>query len=84
LNPAGFKYGDGGWSARDLPWTGILTDQYPGFLNHYSTTGVEEDKAEVFANLIMNEEFVKWRARCDPIVRLKVDVLKERLARFCP
>ena len=53
LNPNTFKYGGGGRSAEGLQTTSLLTTQFPGFLDHYSTTGVEEDKAEVFANLIV-------------------------------
>jgi hypothetical protein len=84
LNPAGFNYGSGGWSVQHLPWTGALTDKYPGFLNHYSTSAPEEDKAEVFANLILNEEYVRCRMQSDPVLRAKVKLLKERLAKFCP
>ena len=42
LNPEKFRYGSGGRTVQDLAKTSVLTDKYPGFLNHYSTTGVEE------------------------------------------
>lgn len=84
LNPAGFQYGNGGRAVQDLPKTSLLTDQFPGFLNHYSTTGVEEDKAEVFANLIVDREYVEDRARNDRVLGAKVERMKELLARFCP
>lgn len=84
LNPSGFRYGSGGVNAQDLPYTSVLTDRFPGFLNHYSTTGVEEDKAEVFANLIVDHAYVGGRIRSDAVLRKKVKLLQQLLARFCP
>jgi hypothetical protein len=83
LNPDGFRYRNGGASDQSF-WSGTLTDLYPGFLNHYSTTNVIEDKAEVFANLITHLPYVERRMRDDAVVRAKVRLLKERLAGFCP
>ncbi|MEQ1893599.1 MAG: hypothetical protein ABL998_13730 [Planctomycetota bacterium] len=84
LNPAGFKYGDGGVSAQGMAETSVLTDKYPGFLNHYSTTGVEEDKAEVFCNMIVDPAHVEERAAKDPVIRAKVERMRKLLATFCP
>lgn len=84
LNPAKFKYGRGGRGAQDQPDTSILTDRFPGFLNHYSTTGVEEDKAEMFAHLITDSTYVEGRAKADPVLKAKVGRMKELLAAFCP
>jgi hypothetical protein len=84
LNPAGFKYGTGGRNAQEMSQTSVLTAEFPGFLNHYSTTAVEEDKAEVFANLIVDLECVEDTARGDPVLRAKVAQVKELLARFSP
>jgi hypothetical protein len=67
-----------------LPWSGVLTDKYPGLLNYYSTSAPEEDKAEVFANLVLNEDYVRRRMQSDPVLRAKVSLLKKRLAEFCP
>ena len=61
----------------------MLTDKFPGFLNHYSTTGVEEDKAEIFANLIVEPEVVKKRAETDAVLQSKVAQMRELLAAFC-
>ncbi len=63
LNPPGFKYGTGGKNAQQVASARELTDKFPGFLNYYSTTGVEEDKAEVFANLIVDSAYVAERAK---------------------
>jgi hypothetical protein len=64
--------------------TSVLTDKYPGFLNHYSTTGVEEDKAEVFANLIFDAAYVAERAKKDKVLATKIERMKELLTKFCP
>jgi Putative zinc-binding metallo-peptidase len=84
LNPAKFKYGSGGRTAQDLQQSSVLTDKFPGFLNHYSTTAVEEDKAEVFANLIIDSEYVENRAKKDRVLNAKVERMKELLVTFCP
>lgn len=84
LNPAKFQYGNGGQNAQALRETSVLTDKFPGFLNHYSTTGVEEDKAEVFANLIIEPAYVEDRAKTDPVLKAKIQRMKELLIKFCP
>jgi hypothetical protein len=84
LNPVNVRYGSGGRAAQTDSDTSVLTDKYPGFLNHYGTTGVEEDKAEMFANLIVDLEYVETRAMSDAIIAAKVKCMKELLVRFCP
>lgn len=84
LNPPDFRYGDGGRNAQDLKETSVLTDRFPGFLNHYSTTAVEEDKAELFANLLVDPDHVERRAADDPVLDSKVDRLHALLLQFCP
>ncbi|HEV2704602.1 MAG TPA: putative zinc-binding metallopeptidase [Pyrinomonadaceae bacterium] len=84
LNPSGFQYGTGGRNAQDKPDTSLLTDKYPGFLNHYSTTGVEEDKAEMFANMFVEPAYVESRMKKDAVLRSKVVLMKSLLGRFCP
>lgn len=83
LNPKEHRYGDGGRNSQTLSSTSVLTDKFPGFLNHYSTTGVEEDKAEIFANLIVEPEMVKKRAESDAVLQSKVAQMRELLAAFC-
>lgn len=53
FNQNGFKYGRGG--AYEREWKPLDPDSQ-GFLNFYSTTGIEEDKAEIFQNLMSNPE----------------------------
>lgn len=84
LNPPGFSYGSGGINAQETPTTSVLTTEYPGFLNHYSTTGVEEDKAEVFANLIAAPDVMRMREKADPVLAEKIRTMKELLLKFCP
>jgi hypothetical protein len=84
LNPPSFKYGSGGKNAQHVASARELTDKFAGFLNYYSTTGVEEDKAEVFANLIVDSAYVAERAMTGRVVRAKVMALKKLLAKFCP
>ncbi len=84
LNPPIFEYGDGGRNAQNRNETSLLTNKFPGFLNHYSTTGVEEDKAEIFANMIVDFEAVDARARSDEVIEAKRRAMKELLIRFSP
>ena len=84
LNPPGVRYGHGGWAARRDPEAGVDTDRYPGFLNSYSKSAVEEDKAVVFAYLVARPSYLAGRTTADPILRAKVDRMKELLVAFCP
>ena len=84
LNPEEFKYGSGGRTVQDISTTSVLTDKFSGFLNHYSTTGVNEDKAEVFANLIVDPAYVEGRARKDRVLKAKVERMRVLLVSFCP
>jgi hypothetical protein len=84
LNPPGFKYGTGGKNAQHVASARELTEKFPGFLNYYATTGVEEDKAEVFANLIVDPAYVAKRAKADRVLGAKVHAIKNALAKFCP
>ena len=49
LNQKGFKYGNGGDSERE--WVKLEKD-VKGFINHYSTTDMAEDRAEIYQYLI--------------------------------
>ncbi|HAD58245.1 MAG TPA: hypothetical protein DCG12_03225 [Planctomycetaceae bacterium] len=60
-----------------------MTTNYPGFLNHYSTTAVEEDKAEVFAHLVVNAEYCRQRAAKDKVLSAKFDRMKLSLNKWC-
>jgi len=81
LNPPDFKYGTGGAQMR-TSGVGALTDKIPGFLTLYATAGVEEDKAELFSHMIVDGEYVAARAKVDPVIGKKVELLKKRLRNY--
>lgn len=81
LNPVGFHYGSGGAKMR-TKGVGELTDTIPGFLTPYGTSAVEEDKAELFAHMIVDGPYVKERASKDSVLAAKVDLLRKRLRDF--
>lgn len=84
LNGSEFTYGRGGIDAQSQPHASLATTRYPGFLTLYGTTGVEEDKAELFCHLVVVQEYVMERERLDPVLRAKVKRLKDTLIEFCP
>jgi hypothetical protein len=55
-----------------------------GFLTRYSTSAVEEDKAELFAPLRTEHRAVMRRAKWDEVTAAKASELKRRLRDFCP
>ncbi len=86
LNPPGFKYGAGGITLQkrsDSP-AGLPDPSLKGFLNQYSMSGLEEDKAEIFANMMANYNEVNSRAKTDPIIKAKMFQMKKLLYTFCP
>lgn len=86
LNPEGFEYGAhtrGGIHDRTSE-TGLLTDDYPGFVNRYGTGNVPDDKADLFAYLMVLHHWVMERGREDPYLHDKVELMKARLARLHP
>src|SRR5262245_45505452 len=84
LNPPGFKYGPGGVNLQNDPTVTETGKDSPGFLNRYAASGVEEDKAEVFAHLMVEPKEMKDRAAKDKYMRAKVERMKELLADFAP
>jgi uncharacterized protein (TIGR03067 family) len=85
LNRPGFRYGKGGLAALNDPDLDTApSDRDPGFLSRYSTTAVEEDKAEVFSFMAVHARFVDARGRADPVIRAKADRMRAILAAACP
>ena len=85
LNPDDFRYGDGGANARTGPQYD-LTHPEPGFINLYSTSGLEEDKAEIFAALMVPEErkLISAWAQSDPVLKAKIQKMKNFLKAKVP
>ena len=65
------------------PETSGWADHFPGFLNRYSTTSVSEDKAKVFAHMVAAPALIESLRKSDPMIRAKVQRMKEVLADFC-
>ena len=86
LNQEGFEYGlhsKGGVHDRSSE-SGLLSSDYPGFINRYGTGNVPDDKADLFAYLMVAHHWVEARAAEDPFLRAKVSTIKKRLAEFDP
>jgi hypothetical protein len=77
LNTPEFKYGNGGHNNRE--WKALEQDKR-GFLNFYSTTGVEEDKAEIFAHLMCFPEKVE-KETCQILMK-KFEFIKTMMMKF--
>ncbi|HZN38787.1 MAG TPA: hypothetical protein VFD82_08280 [Planctomycetota bacterium] len=84
LNATQFRYGNGGIHAQHDQRASLHTTGVQGFLTSYATTAVEEDKAELFARLMVEPDYVAKRAEEDAILRAKVARLRELLLAFCP
>jgi hypothetical protein len=84
LNPPGFKYGPGGVMLQNDPKVTDSSPDAPGFLNRYAAGGIEEDKAEVFAHLVVEPRMMADRAAKDKYLRAKAERMKELLAQFSP
>lgn len=85
LNEKNFKYGKGGATVQGKSDMYELTHPEKGFINLYSMTGVEEDKAEIYASLFIKAESRKinrWINK-DPILRKKVRYMKDFLFNRC-
>ncbi|MEK7485078.1 MAG: tetratricopeptide repeat protein [Planctomycetota bacterium] len=83
LNRPEFRYGLGGRYMRDSE-AAIIRYDIEGCLNRYSTSGVEEDKAEIFTYLITAPQKLEEFAWSDPIVRRKIRLLQRQIREFSP
>jgi hypothetical protein len=73
LNRPNFHYGKGGFTARGGDQFGV-TNREAGFVNRYSTSGLEEDRAEIFASMWipMEANILEQRSRSDAILKGKI------------
>jgi hypothetical protein len=62
----------------------LLSTEYPGFVNRYGTGNVPDDKADLFAYLMVIHYWVLERAQKDSYLQAKVKLIKSRLAGFEP
>jgi hypothetical protein len=86
LNPPNFEYGvySRGGVHETRAGSGSLSVDYPGFLNLYSTGNLPDDKAEVYAYLMVIHSWVGERSLQDQYLRRKMAVIKARLAALDP
>jgi hypothetical protein len=82
LNSATFRYGNGGVAMQGDALSSLATDRV-GFLTNYATSGVEEDKAEMFAHMMTEYAEVVKRASTDDVLRRKMVAMKKLLKSFC-
>ena len=89
LNSKDFKYGKGGWHfIKQLKRNGSNFKKpfhpRPGFVTPYATSGLEEDKAEVYAYLFVEDMSAclnEWISE-DEILRNKVSYMKNFLLQY--
>ncbi|HZZ43220.1 MAG TPA: ankyrin repeat domain-containing protein [Tepidisphaeraceae bacterium] len=79
MNPPDFKYGEGGRFDQDSATDpGNIVHPLAGFVDQYATSGLEEDKAEIFACLMVPEEageIEQW-SRADRVLEAKVKYMR--------
>lgn len=78
LNPDGFVYGDGGYTAYSNATYANEKHPLNGFVTGYATYGLEEDKAEVYSYLFCTDsysELLEWIVE-DKILNSKVRYMK--------
>ena len=84
FNPPGFRYGSGGVNARGQDGASTLNHPHAGFVSLYAMSSLEEDKAEVYACLLIDTEreaMNEW-AKTDHILASKITYMSEFIARL--
>lgn len=81
LNPPGTRYGTGGANARESHVT-VLNHPADGFVNEYAMSAQEEDRAEIFAVLMVPDErkLVEEWAETDTHLAAKIRMMEKRIA----
>lgn len=80
LNPADFRYGNGGASSRDSS-AAAFSHPAPGFINGYAMSGIEEDKAEIWTVIWASDSWqqVSQMFAKDQILAAKLRLLVQQL-----
>lgn len=82
FNPANSRYGNGGMMSQSSSINYYeMNHPSEGFINLYSKSGLEEDKAEIFATLFVEKEYQKvseWMKN-DEVLKNKVEYMKNSL-----
>ena len=85
FNKKNFKYGKGGHKVQNNNNMNNMVHPKKGFVNLYSMSGLEEDKAEIYASLLVEVEhnkLLKW-IKEDDILGKKVAYMKQFLRNCC-
>jgi hypothetical protein len=83
-NFKGYQTGDG-WQWIAAQQTGKPgLEPEPGFVSAYSMSAVGEDKAEVFAYLMIDAKGLAQKAATDPVLRAKVERMKQLVRQASP
>jgi hypothetical protein len=87
------------WRYTDLEWPKLNTKDFQygtvsyaenskhtesGFISVHGTSAVYEDKADLYAHMLVNYSGVEKQAASDPIIKSKMARMKELLRKFCP
>ncbi len=83
LNGRFFVYGSGGRLMRE-PDSSKLTEDRRGFLSAYSTSALEEDKAEIFSFLMTHPAAVRRLAESDAVIAQKVAAVRRQASAELP
>lgn len=76
LNNPDFQYG--------APLSNDLRTHPSGFVSHYATSKVSEDKAETFVMMITEPEVIEKMILNDRVIYTKVKCMRTRLVTICP
>jgi hypothetical protein len=78
LNDKEFRYDSKLWAES------LRDSKQKGFISEYARASEAEDKAELFACLMMDQKRARVKARDDAILAKKAERLKEIVREFCP
>jgi hypothetical protein len=84
LNVPDFRYGAGGETMADDPVASIPDPLLIGFMNKYSTSGLGEDKAEVFAYMMVAPSVLEARLPKDGVLWAKRKTMEMLLQEISP
>ena len=77
LNPEGFRYAEGS-AAREAG----REEPTPGFLTAYSMTSMGDDRAEIFAALVLTPHMVSARASGDRALQRKANIIRPMVEQY--
>lgn len=84
LNPPGFRYSGDVERLQANAVEAARDDVQKGFLNRYAMASPAEDKAELYAFLVLEPNLVRRRMLDDDILRRKAAKIREMVDRFGP